>query len=84
MIMVADISEDIKSLSFETALKELETITRSLETGEASLEDSIKLFERGSKLKAYCDDKLKAAQMRVEQIVETSDGIKTENYTENK
>jgi exodeoxyribonuclease VII small subunit len=73
---------DVKSLSFEVALKELEEITRSLETGEASLEDSITLFERGSALKAHCDEKLKAAQMRVEQIVETQNGFKAKPYSD--
>ncbi len=75
---------DVKSLSFEAALKELEEITRSLETGEATLEDSIKLFERGSALKMHCDEKLKSAQMRVEQIVETQNGIKATPYSDDK
>lgn len=76
-------TNSIENLSFEAALKELETLTQSLESGQAGLEDSIKLFERGSALKAYCEQKLKAAQMRVEQIVQTENGISTENFEGN-
>jgi exodeoxyribonuclease VII small subunit len=68
----------IESLSFEAALSELEQLVARLESGQASLEDSITLYERGAKLKAHCDARLKAAQMRVDQIVETPSGITLE------
>lgn len=64
----------ISSLSFEDALKELEAIVKKLESGEAKLEDSIKDFERGSELKAYCEKKLAEAKLKVEQIVKNADG----------
>lgn len=69
---------DIASLSFEAALDELERLVARLESGQASLEDSITLYERGAQLKAHCDARLKAAQMRVDQIVETSSGLSLE------
>lgn len=65
----------IESLSFEAAMSELEQLVAQLESGRASLEDSILLYERGAKLKAHCDARLKAAQMRVDQIVESPAGI---------
>lgn len=71
---------DIKDMSFEIALKELEDLTRRLETGEASLEDSIILYERGAKLKAHCEEKLKSAQMRVDQIVTSAGAISVEPF----
>ncbi len=71
---------DIKAMSFETALKELEDLTRRLESGEASLEDSILLYERGAKLKSHCEEKLKSAQMRVDQIVTSANGIDAETF----
>ncbi len=62
------IPEDIKNLSFETALKELEEIVTRLESGDISLEDSIEAYTRGTFLKRHCEQKLKAAQTKIEQI----------------
>ncbi|HEU0162181.1 MAG TPA: exodeoxyribonuclease VII small subunit [Rhizomicrobium sp.] len=59
----------IGDMSFEAALKELETIVSRLEQGEVDLEDSIALYERGQALKAHCETKLKAAEGRLEKIV---------------
>jgi exodeoxyribonuclease VII small subunit len=59
----------IDGLSFEAALKELESIVSRLEQGEVDLEDSIVLYERGQALKAHCEKKLKAAESRLEKIV---------------
>lgn len=64
----------VESLSFEEALKELETIVGRLEQGEVDLEDSISLYERGQVLKAHCDKKLKAAEARLEKIVQGAKG----------
>jgi exodeoxyribonuclease VII small subunit len=61
--------DDIDSLSFEAALAELERIVAELESGKAELERSIQVYERGARLKAHCEAKLKAAQLRVEKIV---------------
>lgn len=59
-------------LTFETAMRELETIVRRLEEGRVDLEDAIALYERGDMLRTFCDTKLKEAQMRVEKIAGTS------------
>jgi exodeoxyribonuclease VII small subunit len=61
--------EDIGALSFEQALGELETIVAGLESGQAPLEQSIAMYERGAKLKAHCEKRLEAARLRVEKIV---------------
>ena len=60
---------DIASLSFEQALAELEQIVARLESGQAPLEDSIRLYERGALLKGHCEQRLEAARLRVEKIV---------------
>jgi exodeoxyribonuclease VII small subunit len=60
---------DIAGLSFEQALAELERIVGQLETGQAPLEDSIALYERGALLKAHCEARLEAARLKVEKIV---------------
>ena len=62
-------SAEVAGLSFEAALRELETIVARLEQGEVDLEDSIALYERGQSLKAHCEAKLKAAEGRLEKIV---------------
>ena len=61
-------------LSFEDALKRLEEIVRTLEKGEAPLDQSIELYQEGDKLKRHCEARLKAAQARIEQIAFGSDG----------
>ena len=60
---------DIKDLSFEDALRELENIVAKLERGDAPLEESIDIYERGALLKKHCEDKLKSAQLKVDKIV---------------
>ena len=62
-------------LSFEDALKRLETIVQRLESGEASLEDSIGLYTEGQALKAHCDAKLSDATMRIEAIQANDAGV---------
>lgn len=62
-------ADDIATLSFEAALVELERIVAELESGQAELERSIQVYERGAALKAHCEEKLKAAQLRVEKII---------------
>ncbi|MBW4329803.1 exodeoxyribonuclease VII small subunit [Stakelama sp. CBK3Z-3] len=59
---------DISELSFEEALKELERIVGRLESGEAALEEAIRLYERGDALRRRCADRLDAAQARIEAI----------------
>lgn len=67
-------AQKIDNLSFEQALVELENIVKSLESGDIQLEDSIKAYERGAALKAHCERKLKAAQLKIEKISVTPDG----------
>lgn len=64
----ADVHKDVEKLSFEEALAQLETIVSQLESGNAELENSIELYERGTALKAHCEARLKAAEAKVEKI----------------
>ena len=64
----------VEDLSFEDALKELEGIVHRLETGDASLDESIALYERGDKLRARCAERLDQAQARIEAIRLDADG----------
>ena len=72
--MVADketgkMPADIKKMSFEDALEELEDTVRTLEDGSGALDDAIKAYERGAWLKKHCELKLTEARMRVDKIV---------------
>ncbi|WP_404710537.1 exodeoxyribonuclease VII small subunit [Sphingomonas sp. MMS24-J13] len=64
----------IAQLSFEDALKRLEAIVHRLESGEASLEESIELYGEGDRLRKQCEARLQAAQARIEKITLGSDG----------
>jgi exodeoxyribonuclease VII small subunit len=59
---------DIKEMSFEKALKELESIVGRLERGDVELEESINIYERGEALKDHCERLLKQAEAKVEKI----------------
>ena len=59
--------EDIATMTFETALTELET-------GDVDLEQSIVLYERGTQLKAHCESKLATAKEKVEKITLSASG----------
>lgn len=72
--MPTDARAVVEGLSFEQALKELEQIVERLEAGDVPLEESIRTYERGAALRAYCEKQLKDAQLRVEQIVQSADG----------
>ena len=65
---------DIATMPFEAALAELEGIVDQLEKGAVSLDDSIRLYERGEALKARCDELLRNAEMRIEKITLSADG----------
>ena len=52
-------------LTFEQAMSRLEQIVTTLESGRCSLDDSLKLFEEGTKLTAYCSKQLKEAEQKI-------------------
>jgi exodeoxyribonuclease VII small subunit len=68
---------DIKDMSFEQALKELETIVDRLEKGDVELEASILIYERGEALKSHCDALLRKAEAKVEKIALNASGQPT-------
>lgn len=70
-----------KDMSFEDALAELEKIVGDLEGGKAALDDSIQSYERGIALKKHCEQKLSAAQEKIEKITIGPDGeVSTEPF----
>lgn len=59
---------DLENLSFEDALSQLETIVRELEAGRIKLDDAVKAYEKATVLKNFCEEKLKAAELKIEKI----------------
>ena len=71
---MSDQNDAISELSFEAALKRLEEIVRRLESGDASLDESIQLYGEGDRLRQQCEARLQAAQARIEKIQFGRDG----------
>ena len=55
----------VNEMSFEQAMRELETVVGQLERGDVALDASIALYERGAQLKQRCEDELKRAEEKV-------------------
>lgn len=71
-------------MKFEDALKKLEKITRELEDGNLSLEESLARYEEGISLSRICQKKLEAAKKKVEILVKAKDGsVSLEPFDEN-
>ncbi len=73
-MMAENTHVDVKRLSFERAIEELETIVRRLEEGKVPLEESVTIYERGEAMKKRCEELLKQAEARVDKITTDSTG----------
>ena len=67
----------VEEMSFEQAMKELETVVDQLERGDVALDASISLYERGAALKKRCKDELQRAKEKVAAITLDEDGSPT-------
>jgi exodeoxyribonuclease VII small subunit len=75
--MADNTNSEIKKLSFERAIEELESIVKRLEEGKVPLEESVTIYERGEALKRRCEELLRQAEARVEKITLDSSGKPT-------
>ena len=66
-----------KDINFEKALEELEGIVEDLESGDLSLENSLKSFEKGIKLARQCQEQLSKAELQVQKLIEENGELKT-------
>ena len=60
--------------SFEDALKSLESLVESLESGQVALDDAVKIYEKGVALKKHCENKLATAKTKIDKVAKISDG----------
>tara|TARA_R110000851_G_scaffold213709_2_gene366264 strand:- start:753 stop:998 length:246 start_codon:yes stop_codon:yes gene_type:complete len=61
-----------KKLEYEAAISELESLVERLEKGDISLEESLKLYERGVLLTRDCQEALQAAEQKVQMLLQQS------------
>jgi exodeoxyribonuclease VII small subunit len=61
-------------MTFEQALTRLEAIVRTLEAGELPLDETVRLYEEGQRLRLYCEQYLADAEQRIAVIRQASDG----------
>ena len=65
------------NLNFEESLKQLEKIVEDLESGDMSLEESLKSFEKGIKLTRQCQEELSKAELKIQRLIEENGESKT-------
>jgi len=63
-------------MTFEEAQKELETIVQRLESGDAPLDEALKLWQRGEELYRFCKERLDAAEGKIEELASRADAVK--------
>lgn len=63
-----------KNMTFEESMARLEQIVRTMERGEAPLDESLKLFQEGTELVGRCSKMLDDAQLQIKKVVKTADG----------
>ncbi len=72
--MVEAVDAKTEKLPFEAALKRLEAIVESMESGEVPLAELLAKFEEGNNLLKACERRLKEAELRIEQLRRQKDG----------
>lgn len=65
--------------SFESMMEELETIVRKLDNETVPLEEALELYQKGMKLSASCDETLKNAEKKVNDLMKDNDGEENES-----
>ena len=69
-------------MTFEQAMTRLEQIVAALESGRCTLDDSLKLFEEGTKLTAYCAEQLKTAEQKIVKLTAVESGESGEGLSD--
>ena len=69
-----------KENSFEKNLQKLEIIVEKIESGEIGLEESVKLYEEGMRIKKICDKKLKDIEMQIKKIKIEDNKVTKEDF----
>ena len=65
----------MEALTFEEAFEQLETAVEALQDGQMPLERALNYYEEGMKLAQHCNELLEKAELRVQQLRVTSEGL---------
>ena len=68
--------------SFESAMEQLENLVSKMESGDLSLEESLKAFEKGVNLTRFCQDQLQKAELKVQELNSNSEFIEIDQENE--
>jgi len=74
--------EEAKALSFEDAMKELESVVSKLDSGDFSLEESIALFQKGVELSKYCSSRLEEIEKQVKILTDNGGHMTETDFTD--
>ncbi len=70
-----DVQPDLETMSYEAAMTRLEQIVARLESGEATLDESMDLFQQGTHLSRICSARLASIEKKITQLVEQENGV---------
>ncbi len=71
----------LENLSFEEALAQLEQIVYQLESGKVKLQEAVSAYEKGTRLKNICEEKLKTAKSKIDLLVlNNNTPVDTDNF----
>ena len=72
--------EEVEKMSFEESMKALEDLVRELENGGIDLDRSLEIYEKAVILRNRCQTILDESERRIQKIMETANGVRTENF----
>lgn len=70
---------EVAEMTFEKSMEELEKLVEELEQGGVDLDRSLEIYERAVVLRDHCRAILDDGQRRIQKIMETADGVRTED-----
>ncbi|MBE6524348.1 MAG: exodeoxyribonuclease VII small subunit [Thermoplasmata archaeon] len=76
---MTDFEEEVQNMTFEQSIASLESLVKELENGGIDLDKSIEIYEKAVILRNHCRKILDNSERRIEKIMETADGFKTED-----
>lgn len=80
MTEIDDFKAEVEKMGFEAAMEALEALVKELEDGGADLDRSLQIYERAAILRDHCKVILEDGQRRIQKIIESSDGVKIEDF----
>lgn len=80
---MSDYADEVEQMNFEDSMKALEGLVKELEDGGADLDRSLEIYEKAVTLRNHCKKILEESERRIQKIMDTADGIKSEEFEVN-